>query len=210
MRSLIYTFALLFIFSQNLFAGNGYEEAMKKGIEDLYQAKGPKAVNQSANYFERIATAEPEQWLPHYYAAYARINLAAMQQSDEQLDLAQKHLDQITSQDKDESELVALQGYLYMIRVSIDPATRGQELAPKATQTLSKAAQMNPKNPRPLVLLAQMEYGTAQFFQSDTGEACKKATQALVLFEHQKEVDGLQPAWGKGNAEALSAHCDKP
>lgn len=207
MKSLIFTFALCFIYAQHLLADNGYEQAMKKGIEDLQQAGSPEAMNQVANHFERIAAVEAQQWLPRYYAAYARLNLGIMEQSDQQLDLAQAHLDQVINKPEDESEILALQGYLHMIRVSLDPTNRGAQLAPLALETLSKAVQKNPENPRGLMLLAQMQYGTAQFFKSDTSEACRLAEQSLNLYEQDKSSASFSPSWGKEIAEAMQQQC---
>ncbi|WPP48645.1 hypothetical protein [Catalinimonas niigatensis] len=207
MKSLIFTFALFFIFAQHLLADNGYEQAMKKGMDDLQNAGSPEAMNQVANYFERIASVETVQWLPNYYAAYIRINLGFMEQSDEQLDQVQTHLDQMMNKQKDESEVMALQGYLHMIRISLDPANHGPQLAPKTLETLSKAVQMNPENPRALMLLAQMQYGTAQFFKSDTGEACQMVAKSLTLFEQEKVASTFSPAWGKEIAQSIQQEC---
>lgn len=210
MKSLIFTFSLFFIFAQHLLADNGYEQAMKKGIEDLQNAGSPEAMHQVANHFERIASVETGQWLPNYYAAYIRINLGVMEQSDKQLDQAQTHLDQMMmNQQKDESEAMALQGYLHMIRVALDPANRGPQLAPKTLETLSKAVQINPENPRALMLLAQMQYGTAQFFKSDTGEACQMVTKSLTLFEQEKPASTLSPVWGKEIAQSIQQECKR-
>lgn len=206
MKSFIFSF-VFFIISQHLLANNDYEQAMKKGIEDLQNANSPEAMNQAANYFERIASVETEQWLPHYYAAYTRITLGAMEQSDEQLDLAQTHLDQLSDKAKDESEVVALQGYLHMIRVALDPGNRGPQLAPQTMETLSKAVQLNPENPRALMLLAQMQYGTAQFFKSNTGEACQLVAKSLILFEQEKSASALSPVWGKEIAQSIQQAC---
>lgn len=207
MKSLTLIIGIVLTSSLRLLAVNGYEEAMKKGIADLENANSREAMNRSANFFERIAATESDQWLPAYYAAYARITLGAMEGSDEQLDLAQAHLDKIAVQAHEKSEVVALQGYLYTIRVALDPANRGPQLAPKAMQTLSEAVQMNPKNPRALMLLAQMQYGTAQFFKSDTGEACQVIEQALLLFENSESSETLYPSWGKDTALRIQKQC---
>lgn len=164
-------------------------------------------MNRAANFFERIAATENEEWLPAYYAAYARITLGAMENSDEQLDLAQAHLDNIADKESENSEVIALQGYLYTIRVALDPANRGPQLAPKTIQTLSEAVQMNSRNPRALMLLAQMQYGTAQFFNSDTQEACQMIDKSILLFEENTGSGPLQPNWGQDIAESIKQQC---
>ena len=46
-------------------------------------------------------------------------------------------------------------------------------------QSLGGALSLNPENPRALALIAQTQYGTAQFLGSPTTEAC--ATNASAL-----------------------------
>ena len=201
-------------FTAFCFAGNpAYEKAMQQALGQLAQAGSPEAFGNVGNQFERIARAENSEWLPWYYAAYAYITQAAMSQGKEQkdqyLDKAQEFLDQADVLQPEESEVVALQGYWYMIRVSADPGNRGPEMAPKATQILAQAVQMNPDNPRALLLLGQMEYGTAQFFNSDTAKACGLISQSWEKLEQDQPDSPLHPSWGKEMAEAMRGACEQ-
>jgi hypothetical protein len=74
-------------------------------------------------------------------------------------------------------------------------------------QTFGKAIAMNPENPRALGLLAQMQFGTAQFFGSSTAEACGTATLALQKFETTTSENPLAPQWGKEMIVALKTNC---
>jgi hypothetical protein len=94
-----------------------------------------------------------------------------------------------------------------MIRVTVDPASRGQQYSGLAFQAFSKAVAINPENPRALGLLAQMQYGTAQFFGSPVTEACTTLTKALEKFETYKNESPLAPTWGKKMAEGMKAAC---
>ncbi len=188
-----------------------YQKAMQQSIQALNEAQDIASLQQSMHRFERIAKAEKSQWLPWYYAAYASITMGAMAEEadrkDQYLDHAQQFLDEATLLETENSELTALQGYLYMIRVTVDPANRGPHMAPKATQVLSQATQMNPENPRALLLLGQMQYGTARFFNSDTAQACQLVSQAIEKFDKAPHHDALAPAWGKEMALALQKQC---
>lgn len=190
-----------------------YQKAMEETLSALDEASGPDQLTEVANRFERIARAEQDQWLPWYYAAYATLNVAIMKQDppekDPILDQAQQYLDQALVLAADESEVVALQGYIHTIRVTVDPATRGQQLAPEATRTLVRALKMNPDNPRALYLLGQMQYGTAQFFGADTAEACQLISQAVDKYEEVTPENVLMPDWGKENAQEMSNQCGK-
>ena len=50
-----------------------YTSAMKSAIEMMDQAKEPGEFVESANLFERIATAEKSRWMPYYYASYSLV-----------------------------------------------------------------------------------------------------------------------------------------
>jgi uncharacterized protein HemY len=205
---------VIFLFLSAFTGKDGnYEKAMLKNIAALHEAQSVEAMQEVAHAFERIAQAETSEWLPRYYAAYAYITAGAMteekEKKDSYLDQAQIFVDEAMQLKQNESELVALQGYLHMIRVSADPATRGQELAPKATQILAKAAEMNPENPRALMLLGQMQFGTAQFFGTDVKEPCTLISKSIALYEKQEQAENtLMPTWGVYIAKAYQSSCN--
>ncbi len=208
----IIVISLLFLISFAAFSfDKGYEKAMATNIEALYKAKNEKSMLEIANKFERIGLAEKKEWLPWYYTAYTYTTMAAITQDntvkDNYLDRAQSFIDKATALNDEESEIMALQGYVYMIRVTVDPATRGQEMAPKAIQILSKASQMNPENPRSWLLLGQMQYGTAKFMGTDTSEPCSSIARAMQVYEKNISDNSLMPAWGQEYAQAMHKQC---
>lgn len=192
-------------------ANDRYTEAMQKNIEVVYTAKSVEEIQAAVNAFERIGDAEKSKWEPFYYASYGylmialRVNEPAAK--DKQLDLALETLKKASAVNPGESEIVALEGFIHMIRVTIDPASRGQQYSGLAMQTFGKAIGMNPENPRALALMAQMQYGTAQFFGSPTTEACGTLNKALEKFETYKSTNPLAPVWGKSMAEGMKAQC---
>jgi hypothetical protein len=107
----------------------------------------------------------------------------------------------------EDSEVLTLEGFVYMIRVSIDPGARGPEFAPLAMKTFASAVQANPENPRALTLMARMQYGTAEFFGSSTSEACENVLKARQKFDAIKSENVLAPQWGIGIAESLVQKC---
>ena len=129
---------------------------------------------------------------------------------DKYLDLALEAIQKATAIKPDESELFAMEGFIHMIRVTVDPATRGQQFSSKAFESYNKALALNPENPRALTLLAQMEFGTSQFFKAPTTDACNTNNKALEKFASQKSDNPLAPFWGKSVAEELKTKCDQP
>jgi hypothetical protein len=102
---------------------------------------------------------------------------------------------------------VALDGFIQMIRVTVDPASRGAKYSGLAMQLFGKAVGLNPENPRALSLMSQMQWGTAKFFNAPTTDACATANQALKKFETYKSPNPIAPAWGKGMTENMVANC---
>jgi hypothetical protein len=194
------------------FANDGkFIEAMQKNIQTVYQAESIDQLQTAVNAFERIGAAEKTKWEPQYYAAFGYIMMCTREsdgaKKDAYLDLAMTALEKGKVLAPEESELIALEGFTYMMKLTIDPASRGAQFSGLAMQSYSKAVALNPENPRALGLLAQMQYGTAQFFGSSTNEACETGRTALQKFETYKSENPLAPQWGKPMTEEMVANC---
>lgn len=189
-----------------------YVAAMQKNIETVYNAEAVTELQNAVNSFQRIGEAEKNKWEPFYYASFGYIMMAIREKEpskkDTYLDLALKGIEKAQELQPGESEIVALEGFVHMIRVTVDPASRGQQYSGLAFQSFATAVAMNPENPRALSLLAQMQYGTAQFFGSPTTEACGTLAKALEKFDTYKSDNVLAPQWGRGMAEGLKSKCN--
>ena len=194
------------------FASDGkFEEAMKKNIDAIYKAQTIEELQQSTNAFERIANTETQKWEPNYYAAFGYVMMSNKEKDgtkkDQYLDQALASINKAKTLVPNESEVIALEGFVHMIRVTVNPGSRGPQYVPLATQAFSKAISLNPENPRALALLAQMQYGSAQFFGSSTIEACATLSKALEKFDTFKSDNAIAPMWGRGMAEGLKTQC---
>lgn len=203
---------ILTLFSTVVFANDEkYTEQMTKNIETVYRAQTNEEFQSAINSFERIGNAEKTKWEPFYYAAFGYVMQATREQDggkkDQYLDLAAASLGKAKAIKENESEIVALQGFVHMIRVTVDPASRGQKYSSLAFQSYGEAIALNPENPRALVFMAQMQYGTAQFFNSSTAEACATLDKAIEKFSSFKESNALAPRWGRQTAEGMKEQC---
>jgi tetratricopeptide (TPR) repeat protein len=216
MKTLTIIPALIAIFillvTQLVLGSDGkYEQAMKANMDIVYKAQTIEELQIGANAFERIAAAEPQKWEPNYYAAFGYIMIGNREKDpakkDQHFDRAQSFLEKAKAIVPAESEVIALEGFVHMLRITIDPPSRGPKYAPMAMQTFGKAISINPENPRALALLAQMQYGSAQFFGGSTTEACGTLAKALEKFDTFKSENTLAPVWGKGMAEGLKTQC---
>ncbi len=186
--------------------------AMAAAVAEVKNANDPQALKSSVNTFDRISKTEQKEWLPLYYKIYAGIRLAQMEKDAAKKDLIldgiKKDLDQLKALQASESEVVVLEGYWNLMKLSVDPAGRGQTLAPSTTALFEKAVQINPSNPRAQMMLGQMQYGTASFFKTSTEEACKTLQSSIPLFEKQSDNE-LWPSWGKEHAMMSVRQCEQ-
>ncbi len=209
------TFTLLFLVilsSVTAFAIDAkYFETMTKNINQVYNAQTIEELQQAVNVLDRVGGAEKIKWEPFYYASFGYIMMANREKDivkkDVYLDQAQVALDKASAIAANESEIVAIQGFIHMIRVTVDPGARGQKYSTLATQFFGKANGLNPENPRALALLAQMQFGTARFFNAANTEACETTSKALEKFATYKSENPLAPVWGKSMTEDLLKQC---
>jgi hypothetical protein len=195
------------------FSGSGYEAAMRNNIAAMEKAQDHTALVAIANKFDRIGAAEKDEWLPYYYAAYCYVMMTAHEKDvakwDAYLDTADDKISKSENLGGKKVETLALRGFASMMRINVDPAVRGQEYSMKAVGFLRQAQQLDDQNPRVLLMLAQMQYGTAQFFGSGTEEACEMFNKSIKLFDLEaQEEQGILPSWGRPNAIAMLKNCE--
>jgi hypothetical protein len=213
MKTFISVLLILLVSSHNFsFADDRtYLEAMKKNVHIVYTAKSTADLQGAVNALDRIASSEKTRWEPYYYAAFGYIMMATLEQDatkkDAFLDAASAAVEKAKLIKVNESEIVCLEGFIHMIRLTVDPASRGQQYSGLARQAFAKASALNEDNPRALALQAQMQYGTAQFFGTPTTDACRVVNTALEKFETYTSPDPLSPQWGKEMALDLKKEC---
>ena len=196
------------------FNSGGYEKAMIASLDSIKKAQNPIDLVNIANKFERIGAAEKGKWLPYYYQAYCYVMAATMESDvskiDGYLDVADTNLDKADQLKGDHAEILTLKGFSAMMRIGVDPASRGQEYSMKSIGYLQQASQVDENNPRVLLMLGQMQYGTAQFFSADTAPICDQFRKAYASFDADTAVrDPLWPSWGKEQALYMLKKCER-
>jgi tetratricopeptide (TPR) repeat protein len=188
-----------------------YMKAMMTGLQSMSKERTVENLQASASQFERIAANASGQWHPHYYAALNYLNLSmqvkGISTKDQYSDKAKSFVEKAKELAPNNSEVAALEGFLYMTQLAADPDTRGQMLSPKAMQTFGAALTLNPKNPRAMALMAQMQYGMAQFFNSPTTNACGMNAQSIAVFEAEEKGKSFDPTWGIELAQQMKGKC---
>jgi hypothetical protein len=198
---------LVVLITTNLQAQTNYEKGMEKAF-DLWEANPIEA----SQLFERIAAAEPDNWLPPYYAAETLILDGFTKLSDKsaleaQLKQAQVFLNDATAISKDNPEILVMQALLHTVYVASDGATYGMSLSGKIMALYTQAEKLAPNNPRVVLNKADWEIGGARYFGQDTQPFCKDVERALELFATFKSEIKFYPSWGKERAEEILKDC---
>ncbi|WP_370086456.1 tetratricopeptide repeat protein [Ekhidna sp.] len=208
-------FILLGLLVATISLANGqFEKAMGKTIPEIFKAETPDALQSAINQLNRIGEAEADRWEPYYYVAFGYIRMSDMYESgtdkDKYLDLALEAVDKGDQINPNDSELTALRGYVHMMRLVVDPATRGMKYSGMAFNSFQTAVQQNSENPRAHYLLGRMQYGTAQFMGNGDGGACESLNRAKELFENEQPESPIAPQWGKEtNEKTIAMICNK-
>lgn len=188
-------------------AQTNYEKGMLKAF-DLWQANNHV---EAANLFERIAAAEPDNWLPPYYAAQINVIYSFGEKDEEklsaQLKKAQDLINDATAISKNNPEILVLQALLHTAWVAFDGATYGMTLSGKVVELYTKANILAPNNPRVVYCKAEWDMGGAKYFGQDTTPFCKDLERALELFANFKPETQFHPNWGKERVEQVLATC---
>lgn len=207
MKHLVITATLLL--SVFMTAQTNYE----KGMQKAFQLWGSNQTTEAINLFERIAKAEPDNWLPSYYAAQINIVSSFGEKDEEkltaQLKKAQNLINDATAISKDNPEILVLQALLHTAWVAYDGATYGMTLSGKVVELYVKAAQIAPENPRVVFSKAEWDMGGARYFGQDTTPFCKDVERSLELFANFKPETPFHPNWGKERAEQTLKSCKK-
>lgn len=189
------------------------QDQYAKGMQTAFALWGEGNSAEASNLFERIASAETDNWLPFYYAAQVN-TVASFGEKDEtkltqQLEKAQEYTDLAKAISPDNPEILVQQAMVYTAWVAFDGAKYGMTLSGKIAVLYAKASELAPENPRVVFSKAEWDMGSAQFFGQDTTPYCKDVERAVELFSNFKPAGEFYPNWGKERAEATSKSCNK-
>ncbi|WAC03212.1 hypothetical protein N7U66_06435 [Lacinutrix neustonica] len=120
------------------------------GMEKAFALWQENKISDAANVFERIASAETENWLPSYYAAQVLILDAFTKMKDvdalnAQLKRAQDFVNDATAISKQNPEILVMQALLHTVYVASDGAKYGMILASKVSQIYAEALKLAPR-----------------------------------------------------------------
>lgn len=208
MKTLIYiTIALL---SFNTIAQSPYEKGMTKALELWKSGNDTEAVQ----LFERIASAEKEEWLPSFYAAQIlTFSSFGIKDKDKLTATLAKALDLInmakTNSPENNAEIMVLEAQYYTAWIAFDGMTYGMKYAGKVGELYNKANTIAPANPRVVLGKAEWDMGSAKYFGGDVKAYCKDIERSIELFENEKPESSIHPSGGLEHAKkVLAENCN--
>lgn len=207
-------FLLSFVCSTSLIAQpNTFEQSIKSQLNQISIASTTEDwLNLSLN-LSKIAKNHPKQWLANYYTAYAYMQLASTYEDQTlpevatHLDQAQIALDKAKHIKQNHSELMVLQGFIYMGRIWESPFLNGGLYGRKISQLFKQAIELNATNPRAYYLKGLLTYHTPRFVGGGKDRAkpwLVTAQEKFGLFEMQTTIS---PNWGIKANQALLLEC---
>lgn len=190
----------------------GYgQTAYDKGMQSAMGLWSEGKINESVALFERIASAEKDNWLPNYYVALVSTTASFASKDKTQIDAllqkAQAALDIELTKQPNNPELLVMQGMIHTAWISFDPMTNGMKLSGKVMEIYGKAQAIAPENPRVVLSKTEFEMGSAKFFGTDIKPLCAQAEKAVELFSTFKAETPFHPNWGADRAKELATSC---
>lgn len=186
-----------------------FETVVLETVDQLHRAETLASAQSCADRLERIATAHPKRWEGYYYLAYARITLSFRvsggDHKDAILDQADADIKRALELGGDDSELNALQAYVYQGRIAVN-GMRGMKYSGMAAEALEKAIRQNPSNGRAHFLLGMNVYHTPAMFGGGAKNALAHFEKAMSCFGDSVERT-LAPHWGKEITLSMIERC---
>lgn len=189
-----------------------FTDAMKGHLLKLKEAKTPESFQSIANGFERIAGAEPKEWLPKYYASFCYVMQALTTPEKDKVDAIADRAEKLlveASAINSNDEIMCLQSLCKTSRIGVDPMARGMKFGMEAAKFLADAKAANPKNPRIYYLEAQSKFYTPEAFGGGKKVAKPLFEKAVEMFATFTPLNELMPTWGVEQTIAMLEECNK-
>ncbi|MFD0797947.1 hypothetical protein ACFQZJ_10775 [Maribacter chungangensis] len=187
------------------------QDAYTKGMQKAFELWGEGKNVEASNMFERIANAEMDNWLPHYYVASINTIAAFGERNKEKLtqklEKAQQFIDIANRISPNNPEILVQQAMTHTAWIAFDGATYGMTLSGKVAAIYAQALELAPENPRVVFSKAEWDMGSAAYFGKDTAPYCNDIERSLELFDTFKAETAFYPNWGKERAEQVLDDC---
>jgi tetratricopeptide (TPR) repeat protein len=151
---------------------------------------------------------QKSDWRYHYHLAYAYTRLGMVQNRDSHKEksytTAFQHASMAMKLSSGNSEVHALFALILQMQLQLSPMTRGRSYAQRVNDHIDKAIKLDPSNPRPYFLRAQMLYNTPSLLGGDKKKAIEYYRLATERFARYQPPGENYPIWGKKENQEFS------
>lgn len=205
---------LSFLTTTTLFAqSTNFEQTIKQQLSQINATTPQQDWQLISQSFSEMAIIHPKQWLPHYYTAYTYMQLAGTYEDQtlaivaEHLNMAQVAIDKANELAPNHSEIVVLQGFIYIARIWESPFLNGGLYGRKISKLFKLAIEIDSENPRAYYLKGVLTYHTPRFVGGGKESAKPWLEKAQEKFEAFNMESAIFPYWGAAENQALLLEC---
>ncbi len=188
---------VIYILSQVTYSQTKFEQGMQQAFKLMTENKNDEA----SNMLERIASAEPMNWLPPYHIALlkARTSFTMKDKSKQeaQIKLAEDFIATADALSANNSEVYVVMAMINTAKIVANPMVNGAALSEPTIKLYKKAIALDKTNPRAQSGLVEFEMGGARFFKQDLTPYCKRLRATIKLYDDFKPASAFAPNWGK-------------
>jgi len=202
---------LLMAFGSILYAGESPDSLFIAGKTHLAGAVNSWDITElmaARSYFERLADAGKMEWLSRYYTGLASNRIVQYYLGQNDKKQARRFVDDAIGQLERSIELkdsfaesYALLSNLLGTKIGLKPIL-GMRLGAKSGVLMSKAMQLDPNNPRVLLISGQNAFYTPKMFGGGKNKSMEKLTRAVACFDTATVQNPVLPEWGHEEAHA--------
>jgi hypothetical protein len=200
-RILLVISFLSLIFAKSFAQSSEYLKAMEEAVSAVQAAQFGTDLTPNANLFERIAAAEPKEWLPNYWSAYCLMMNSYVEQNPDKKDILLEKAERlIATAEKlkpNNDEIEVLKANIASARMAVSPQDRWQQYGAISSNALQNAYKINPENPRAKLLEAQGIFYTPEAYGGGKDKAKPLLQEAIEKFAKFKPVSSISPNWGE-------------
>lgn len=195
MKTTIMLFAMLLVFSYAK-SQDDYKKVMLENIQALDTIADAQSLNKLASVFTAVYDVKKD-WHPLYYECLCYIKLSQAYQNIEQRKAAiQKAADLLDGLPPTNDEVLVLKALYALNYLAID-RSEWQTYLPMLDNSLKKAQEINPNNPRSYYLQGLLKYNMPASMGGGHEAGIKLFQQSMDKFKSYKTNDELSPTWGK-------------
>lgn len=191
---------------------------MEALLPSLDSSHSPEGWQRLSDEFLSWSATMPASWLPHYYASLCHVmkgyvisedrKAKSVDRIDAEANAAEKHLDRAEALDTVNAETLCLRKMIASLRITAQPMARFGKYQQAADRALKAAEEMDPDNPRVLLLAAQDKYFIPPMLGGNRAKAREMLRKSMDLFTAQRTQSPLHPAWGITQALELLSRAD--